>query len=67
MAEIEGARVLTLDTEALDLRHDTDFITSLTKQIRQTFQTPFAKVVPGQARRSTVAAGNDFVAMAEAV
>ncbi|MBU0801093.1 MAG: deoxynucleoside kinase [Alphaproteobacteria bacterium] len=67
MAEIEGARVLTLDTEALDLRHDTDFITSLTKQIRQTFQTPFAKVVPGQSRRGTVSAGNDFVAMAEAV
>lgn len=73
MAEIEGARVLTLDTEAMDLRDDKDFITNLTKQIRQTFQTPFATVVPGQTRRATVSAGaaaavrNDLVALAEAV
>lgn len=68
MAEIEGARILTLDTEALDLREDRDFITSLTKQIRQTFQTPFATIQPGQGRRGAQApASSELAVLAEAV
>lgn len=40
IAELEGARVLSLDTEAIDLRCDDNYVTELTMKIRQIMQTP---------------------------
>lgn len=40
-AERGGARILTVDTTHIDLQEDMEFITNLTKSIRQALQTPY--------------------------
>ena len=76
-AEMEGARILNLDTEAMDLRYDQDFVTHLTMKIRQMFQTPFARPWPPESRPVRVSsrpaspvpasAAPQFAELAEAV
>jgi|GEM_PF-1221585 len=41
-AEIDGARILTIDTEVIDLHNDHDSITALTMKIRQMLQTSYS-------------------------
>lgn len=42
LAELDGARVLTLNAETMDLRPSRDYVTSLTMKIRHMVQTPFS-------------------------
>lgn len=61
-AEIEGARVLTLDTEGPDSRYNQDFITELTMKIRHAIESPRSWVA-GMAPPAV----QQYVEMAEAV
>lgn len=40
LAERRGARILTVDTDSVNLKNDRDFIPELTKRIRQDLQRP---------------------------
>lgn len=65
MAELDGARVLTLDTEAPNIRYDQDYVTALTMKIRQMMQTPHAR--PHAVARQKAATQQPAVEMAAAV
>lgn len=64
-AQIEGVRVLMLDTEGPDSRYDEDFITGLTRKIRQEMENP--RVIPHAFPQVEKAPQAQYVEMAEAV
>ncbi len=60
MAEMQGARILNVDTEAPDIRYDEDYVTALTMKIRHLMQSP-ASWPQGAERRPVFSRGSRTV------